>query len=62
MVRGGPSTNTAVVLPKVQFEKVDDEVSAGGPPGVPDGQSRAFGCELNQDLAPGVVTDAERSR
>ncbi|KAF6753376.1 bromodomain and PHD finger-containing protein 3 [Ephemerocybe angulata] len=42
MVRAGPSPHP-VVLPKVQFERVQDEVSAGGPPGVQDGQARSFG-------------------
>ncbi|KAJ2936999.1 hypothetical protein H1R20_g99, partial [Candolleomyces eurysporus] len=42
MARGGhPPGN--VVLPKVEFEKVNDDVSTGGPPGVGDGQARSFG-------------------
>ncbi|KAJ2917073.1 hypothetical protein MD484_g3339, partial [Candolleomyces efflorescens] len=42
MARGGPPPGT-VVLPKVEFEKVNDDVSTGGPPGVGDGQARSFG-------------------
>lgn len=45
MARGAQTSPVIVALPKVSFEKIQDEVSTQ-PGGVHDLQARSYGCEL----------------